>query len=94
METNNQVAAKDGSSDTSTVGAADDDVGDWEERLQTLTRRYYKEYNALSTNSTAVDEASVIKSGEASAPTLSDEATIQEQEKIFTGVFESEQRHS
>ena len=33
MEANNQVAAKDGSSDTSTVGAADDDVGDWEERL-------------------------------------------------------------
>eukprot|EP00956_Cyclotella_meneghiniana_P029108 scaffold69513_cov76-Cyclotella_meneghiniana.AAC.3 len=91
-EANNQVAVKDGSSDTSTVGAADDDVGDWEERLWTLARRYYKEYNALSTNSTAVDEASVMKSIDASAPTLSDEATIQEQEKIFTEVFESEQR--
>ncbi|KAL3784127.1 hypothetical protein HJC23_005785 [Cyclotella cryptica] len=96
MAENSKSKEKEDSSDTSTVGV-DDDVGDWEERLWSLARKYYKDYCGKSSDRVN-DGASGSKSVETStdenglADDQIDEASIKEQEQLFSEEFESEKQ--
>ena len=83
----NTAGEADDISETSTVDM-ENDTGDWEERLWTVARKYYKEYSGLL-DSPLNDDVSTVKSA---ARTLSNEATVEEHEQLYSEEFRSEQK--